>query len=475
MANTPTHTELVAQLQARWPEHRIGPGLARVRALCDLLGNPERSAPVIQVTGTNGKGSTAIVIDALLRAQGLRTGRTASPHLTDVTERICIDGEPIAPQTFDEIWAQVEPMVRMVDEQQIDGIPMTFFEVITGMAFAAFADAPVDVIILEVGMGGTWDASNVADAQVAVITPIDLDHTNHLGTTIAAIATEKAGIIKPDATAVIAGQQPEAARVLMERCAEVGAMPVLEGPGFGLFERQRAVGGQVLRINTAGGPVGDLHLPLHGEHMAANAAQAVAAVEAFLGGHPLEAEVISDAFSALEAPARLELMRTSPSVVVDTAHNPHGVRATLAAAEEAYGFQPLIGVVAMMRDKDIDTVLDLLSQTLDRIVVTTVSSTDRGMPVAELVEVAEGIFGTARVDSAPTMDQALELALSIADQTGASAGVLVIGSVIAAGEARAILLPGKLREQAEAAHDSILRVGPTRADVPSLSESESDW
>ena len=475
MAKTPTHDELCNQLVQRWPEHRIGPGLARVQALCDLLGNPERSAPVIQITGTNGKGSTALMIDALLRAQGLRTGRTASPHLVDVTERICIDGEPIASDVFDELWQQIEPMVAMVDEQKIDGIRMTFFEVITGLAFAAFADAPVDVIILEVGMGGTWDASNVADAQVAVITPIDLDHTQHLGTTLEEIATEKAGIIKQGATAVIAGQQPEAARILMERCAEVAAEPVLEGPGFGVLDRARAVGGQVLRLNTASGPVGDVHLPLHGEHMAHNAALAVAAVEAFMGGKGLDAEVITEGLGQVEAPARLELMRSNPAIVLDTAHNPHGVRATLAAALEAHAFQPMIGVVAMMRDKDVETVMGLLAEGLDRIVVTSISSTERGMPVDDLAELAEAAFGESRVDQAPTMDAALDLAMSLADQAGPTAGVLVIGSVIAAGEARAILLPGKQREQREAQAEQMLRVGPTRADLPSLSESESDW
>lgn len=469
-----SHQQLVDHLVARWPEHRIGPGLARVQALCDLLGNPERSAPVIQVTGTNGKGSTAAMVDTLLRSQGLRTGRTASPHLVDVTERICIDGEPISAELFDETWRQIEPMVRMVDDQQIDGIPMTFFEVITVMAFAAFADAPVDVMILEVGMGGTHDASNVADAQVAVITPIDLDHTHYLGDSIEQIAAEKSGIIKSGSTAVITGQQPEAARTLMERCAEVGAEPVLEGPGFGLLERALAVGGQVLRINTASGPLGDIHLPLHGEHMAHNAALAVAAVEAFMGGHGLDPDVITDGLAAVEAPARLELMHRSPAVVVDTAHNPHGVRATLAAAVEALGFEPMIGVLAMMRDKDVDTVVGLLGEAMDHVVVTTISGTDRALPVEEVAEVAEGVFGS-RVDRAATMSDALDLAMLLADQAGPTAGVLVIGSVIAAGEARAILLPGKLREQQEAAADAMLRVGPTRADVPSLSESESEW
>ncbi|MGA4669568.1 bifunctional folylpolyglutamate synthase/dihydrofolate synthase [Propionibacteriaceae bacterium Y1923] len=469
-----THEEITAQLVSRWPENRVAPSLGRIQALCDLLGNPERSAPVIHLTGTNGKGSTAAMIDALLRSQGLRPGRVSSPHLVDITERICIDGEPVSDEVFDEAWEQIEPLVAMVDEQLIDGVAMTFFEVMIGLSFAIFADAPVDVMILEVGMGGTWDATNVADAQVAVITPIALDHTHLLGRTIAEIAAEKAGIIKPGATAVIAAQDPEAAAVLMARVAEVGALPVLEGPGFGVLERQRAVGGQLLRLQTGAGPVGDIHLPLHGEHMADNAALAVAAVEALMGGTALTPEVIVDGLAAVQAPARLELIRRSPAIVLDTAHNPHGVRATLAGAAEAYGFSPMIGVVAMMRDKAVDEVLGLLAEVLDQVVVTKVASTDRGVPVDDLEDLAQGVFGAQRVERADTMAAALDRAATLADQAGPSAGVLVVGSVIAAGEARAILLPGRGDEQREAEHDALLRVGPTRADM-GLDDAEETW
>ena len=227
--NPDRHADVVAELRQRQPEHQIGPSLARIRALTELLGDPQRSAPVIQITGTNGKGSTAIMIDALLRAQGLRTGRYASPHLSDLTERISIDGRPISVDVFDQTWDQIRPYVTMVDAQRIDGLAMTFFEVLTGMAFAVFADAPVDVMVLEVGMGGSWDATNVADAAVAVVTPIGLDHTDYLGESLAEIATEKAGIIKEGSVAVLAGQEPEAARVLVEHCATVGALMVREG------------------------------------------------------------------------------------------------------------------------------------------------------------------------------------------------------------------------------------------------------
>ncbi|MGJ6981527.1 bifunctional folylpolyglutamate synthase/dihydrofolate synthase [Aestuariimicrobium soli] len=430
------HQAIVEALYARWPENRIAPSLGRMRAICDLLGNPERSAPVIQITGTNGKGSTAAMIDALLRSAGLRTGRMASPHLQDVAERILIDGEPITVERFDELHEELAPLVEIVDGQLIDGVRMTAFELYTAMGFAAFADAPVDVMILEVGMGGSWDATNVADALVAVITPIDLDHTHILGSTTVEIAKEKSGIIKAGATAVLAGQTPEVAQVLLDRCAAVGAAPVLEGPGFGLVQREVALGGQVIRIETSDGPLGGLHLPLHGAHMASNAALAVAAAEAFFGGKGLTPDVIADGLAATAIPARLEVVRREPTIVLDTAHNPHGVRATLAATQEAFGFDPLIGVVAMMRDKDSAGVLDLFAEVMDRIVVTTVQSSSRAHTPDELAALAEEAFGAGRVESRDTMVDALERAVQLADEAGEGAGVLVVGSFIAAGEAR---------------------------------------
>lgn len=432
------HAQIVDELIGRWPEHRIAPSLGRIQALMDLLGSPEKSAPVIQIAGTNGKGSTAIMVDALLRANGLRTGRFSSPHLVDVTERICIDGEPISHERFDELWADVKPYVEMVGSQQIDGVSMTFFEVITGLAYAAFADAPVDVMVIEVGLGGTWDATSVCEPHVSVVCPIDLDHTHILGDNLHDIAIEKAGIIKPGSTAVIAAQQEDAAEVLVERATEVGARMVLEGRDFALLERTPAVGGQLLRLQGAEGPVGDVHLPLFGEHMARNAALAMAAVESLLGGRALNPEVVIDGFAAVEAPARMELVRTSPSIVLDTCHNPHGSTATMAAMAENYAFNPMIGVVAMMADKDVDAVLRIFGEQMTTMICTRVSSTDRGLGVDELAERAAGILGADRVRKAPDVATALEIATLLADEEP-GAGVMVAGSVILAGEARAIL------------------------------------
>src|SRR3954470_7021669 len=438
---TQTHDEIVGTLTSRWPEHRIAPSLGRIKALTELLGDPQRAYPVIQLTGTNGKGSTAAMIESLLRATGLRTGRFTSPHVSSVNERIANDGQPISGRRFDELWRELEPYVEIVDDRAIDGISMTFFEIITGMAFAAFADAPVDVAVIEVGLGGTWDATNVADADVAVVTPIDYDHTHLLGDTLAEIAAEKAGIIKPGAQAILAGQSLEAAEVLLAHCAEVGALAQREGLDFGVLDRQLAVGGQLVRLNGAEGPVDDIFLPLHGAHQAANAAQALAAVEAFLGLKAVNPDVVREGFAQVRFPGRLEVVRTGPSVVLDAAHNPHGARATSAAITEAFGFNPLVGVVAVMADKDARGLLEVFEEVMNAVVVTSVASTSRGLPADALGELAAEVFGPERVTVAPRLDDALETAIALAEGEGAAApGVLVTGSVVLVGEARSLLV-----------------------------------
>ena len=435
-----SHATIVATLTRRWPEHRVAPSLGRIRALTELLGDPQTTYPVIHLTGTNGKGSTAAMIESLLRTAGLRTGRFTSPHVTAITERITIDGEPISDQRFDELWREIEPYVAMVDDLHIDGVPLTFFEIITAMAYAAFADAPVDVAVVEVGLGGTWDATNVADADVAVVTPIDLDHTHLLGETVEQIAAEKAGIIKPGAHAILAGQPLAAAEVLLQRCADVGALPQREGIDFGLIDRSVAVGGQLIRVNSAEGPVDDIFLPLHGAHQAANAAQALAAVEAFLGLKALNPDLVREGFAQVRFPGRLELVRRSPAVVLDAAHNPHGARAAALGVTEAFSFAPLIGVVAVMADKDAEGLLQVFEEVMNSVVITQVASTSRGMPAEELGELAAEIFGPERVRVVPRLDDAIETAVALAESDGVGApGVLVTGSVVAVGEARTLL------------------------------------
>ncbi len=348
--------EIERQILLRRPEHSIEPSLDRIRELTGLLGDPQRSYPVIHITGTNGKTSTARMAQTLLRARGLRTGLFTSPHLVSMRERISVDGEPLSAERFVEVYREIEPYLKLVDDNQ--PARLSFFEVLVGMAFAAFADAPVDAAVIEVGMGGTWDATNVADGAVAVITPVSIDHTEYLGDTVAAIAADKAGIIKPDAVAVI-GQQPvDAAAQLLRRAADVGASVAREGIEFGVLSRELAVGGQRLAIRGLLGEYHDLFLPLFGAHQAANAACALAAVEAFSGGAgspdggsddlaagtagtqalrgtvALDADLVAEAFAMMASPGRLEIVRRSPLVLVDSAHNPAGMAATAAALAE---------------------------------------------------------------------------------------------------------------------------------------------
>ena len=284
--------EVQEAILARTPEHDLEPSLDRIAAVMELLGDPQRAFPVIHVTGTNGKTSTTRMIERLLREMGLSTGRFTSPHLHDIRERIALNGEPIPAEKFVAAYDDVLPFIEMVDTRSVaEGGPrMTYFEVVVAVAYAAFADAPVDVAVVEVGMGGSWDATNVVDGQVAVVTPIAIDHERFLGSSVEDIATEKSGIIKPGAVAVIGLQEPEVAEILLERGREVEATLAFEGNDFGILTRDVAVGGQQLSIRGLGGDYDELFLPLHGPHQGHNAAVALAAVEAFVGGgqHRLE-------------------------------------------------------------------------------------------------------------------------------------------------------------------------------------------
>lgn len=435
-----------AELYARWPETRLDPSLDRMNALMDILGEPQRTYPAIHLTGTNGKTSTARMIDDLLRAFDLRTGRYTSPHVQDVTERISLDGAPVSAERFVETYREVAPYLAMVDQAQPHR--MSFFEVVTAMAYAAFADAPVDAAVVEVGMGGRWDATNVVDASVAVVTPVALDHTERLGGTPGEIAVEKAGVIKKDATAVVAQQPPEAARVLLGRAVEVGATVAREGMEFGVLRRETAVGGQLLTLRGLGGEYPDVFLPLHGEHQAHNAVVALAAVEAFFGvgperARPLDIDTVRTAFAGVTSPGRLEVVRSSPAVVLDAAHNPSGAAATAAAVSEAFAFTRLVGVVGTSRDKDVKGLLAAFEPVLTEVVVTQ-NSTPRAMPADDLAALAVEVFGADRVRVEPRLDDAIEAAVELAEEDGGlpGAGVLVTGSVITVGEAR-LLLGGK--------------------------------
>src|SRR5215469_1127427 len=357
--------EVEREIFARRPEHRIDPTLDRIAMLASLLGDPQRSFQVVHVTGTNGKTSMARMIDSLLRERGLRTGRFTSPHLISVRERITIDGAPLSADRFIELYDEILPYVQLTDERQ--PVPLSFFEVLTGMMFAAFADAPVDVAVIEVGRGGRWDASNVADGAVAVVGPVAMDHMQYLGDTLEAIATEKAGIIKPGAVAILAQQQLAAAEVLLAKAASVGATVAREGIEFGVVAREIAIGGQQLVLQGLRGTYADVYLPLFGAHQAGNAACALAAVEAFAGvsdSEVLDPDLVRAGFAKVSSPGRLEVLRRSPTVIADAAHNPAGMAATMEAVTESFGFTRVIGVLAVSEDKDVAGVLAELEPVL---------------------------------------------------------------------------------------------------------------
>jgi len=524
--------EIERAIISRRPEHSIDPTLDRIIALVDMLGDPHRAYPVVHLTGTNGKTSTARMTERLLRARGLRTGLFTSPHLTSIRERICIDGEPLSAAQFIAAYEDIEPYLDLVDASQSSRL--SFFEVLVGMAFATFADTPVDVAVIEVGIGGFWDNTNVADGAVAVLTPIAIDHVRWLGDTVEKIATEKSGIIKPGAIAVIGQQLPAVTQILLRRAAEVGATPVREGAEFGVLRRELAVGGQRVDIRGLLGDYDDLFLPLFGAYQAGNLACAIAAVEAFAradatdsqfsqtgslgsqadlagqaraalalvppGGRPqvngvdhggaeletgqlrdlgrededfddtddvlgerdrsdtpgtagqagpLDLTLVREAVAEMSSPGRLEIVRRSPVVIVDAAHNPAGMAATVAALSEAFTFDALIAVLSISADKDIAGILDELEPVATQVVATR-NVSGRAMDADDLADAAQAVFGADRVTVTPRLDEAIEVAVGLADEADADSGggpggavVLIAGSVITAGEARTLLRRGR--------------------------------
>ena len=447
--------EAEQEILARRPEHAIEPSLDRITALTELLGDPQRAYPVIHITGTNGKTSTARMVETLLRVRGLRTGLFTSPHLSSIRERICVDGVPLSAERFADAYDEVQPYLALVDQSQ--PAALSFFEVLTAMAFAVFADAPVDAAVIEVGVGGTWDATNVADGAVAVVTPISLDHERYLGNSVTSIAGEKAGIIKPGAVAVLAQQPLDAAEVLLRRVAEVGATVAREGLEFGVTSRELAVGGQLLGVRGLLGSYDDLFLPLFGPHQAANAACALAAVEAFSQvPDGLDEDLVRAAFQAVTTPGRLEVVRRSPVMIVDSAHNPAGMAVSMAAVTEAFGFGALVAVLAVSADKDVPGILAEMEPVVSTLVATQ-NSASRSMDADELAGLAAEVFGPDRVVAATRLDDAIDTATGLADEAEAGdgpglggAGILITGSTATAGEARTLLgAPGTAGQVAE--------------------------
>ena len=422
-------------LLARWPETRIAPTTERIAALVDILGSPQLTYPTIHIGGTNGKTTTSRMIDALLFAHGLRTGRFTSPHLETYRERIAINGEPIDPKelifSYNDIAAYLDLMDTKFEH------PISFFEAITALAFAAFAEHPVDVGVIEVGMGGEWDATNVVDADVSVLMPIGFDHMEYLGNTLHEIASTKAGIIKEGGFVVLAQQEPEAAKELIRKAAEVGADVVREGVEYSVASRAVAVGGQLITIQGIHDTYDEIFLPLHGRHQAANAASALVAVEAFFGDQPLDIDAVRAGFAAVTSPGRCEVVHRDPTVILDAAHNPHGAKAIAETIQSEFTFDEVTGIVALMADKDARGILQALEPVMNQVIVTT-NSAARSMSVSDLEKLANEVFGADRVFSQPTLAEAIEKAIkdSVRPLSEESLAILITGSVVTVGEAR---------------------------------------
>ena len=444
-----------ALLLARAGETQVELRLDATRRACEVLGDIHTAAPTITVTGTNGKTSTARMLDSLITAHDLRVGRFTSPHMHSVTERISVDGAPVDIPTFVRIYDEIAPYLDIIDAQleSEDRPKLTYFEALTVLAFAVFADAPVDVVITEVGMGGQWDSTNVADAQVCVFTKIGLDHQAFLGGTIEAIAATKAGVLDrsvdpspaPEPVAVTAVQDEAAQTVLDSEAERREIALVAEDRDFRLLDRQRAVDGQLITVQGRRDVYADVFVPLHGSHQAHNAAVAVVAAEAFLGTEdkPLNQETVAEGLAQVTSPGRAELVRTGPSVVVDGAHNPDAAHVLAETLDEAFDFDYVVMVLAMLGDKDFDGVLEELHRSADVFVVSETLSA-RALPVDKLAEVArewadeDSVIVTSDINAA--LMKAIDLATGVAAK---SPGIVVTGSLYTVAEARLLLGKGE--------------------------------
>ena len=442
--------EVEREIMRRPPEHNTtNLDLDRMNLMLDVLGHPEESFRVIHVTGTNGKGSTARMAEAICRAYGMRTGLYTSPHLERINERIAIDGQSLSDDDFVDTWDQVKDLVDLVDmKMEQAGKPrMSFFEVLTAMAIWKFADAPVDVAVVEVGMGGAWDATNVLNADAAVIGPVDMDHMQWLGDTVEQIAAEKAGIIKPGCTAVI-GLQPheQAVMPILEEAAERNHARMLrDGYEMEVVSRAPAVGGQLVTLRTPLGEYAEIPVAKFGEHQAHNALAALAAAEAVIPvSGQLNADIVSEALGGVKVPGRIEQVRTSPTIIIDGGHNVNAAEALRAAIEENYDFTQLVGVIAMMGDKQVEEYLGVLEPLLSHVVVTENSWRERVMSAKDLEQVAVRVFGRDRVTCEPDLPDAIQTAVNMVDAedelgVGYGHGVLICGSFVTAGDARTML------------------------------------
>jgi dihydrofolate synthase / folylpolyglutamate synthase len=407
------------------PARRTAPTLDRMRALCELLGDPHRAYPVVHLTGTNGKGSTARMLTALLTAHGLTTGTYTSPHLETLNERMAWNGEPIPDEALAEHLLSIEPLERHL------GVELTHFEVLTAAAFTWFADLAVDVGVIEVGLGGRWDATNVSDGQVAVVTNIGLDHAEVIGPTLREIAEEKSGIVKPGATLILGERRPDLAAPFQARGAsEVWRRDV----EFGCVRNVVAHGGRVFDLQTPGASYDDVFVPLHGPHQGDNAACAVAAAEAFFG-RTLDQGVVADAMGAVQIPGRFEIAGRAPLTVLDGAHNPDGAAALARTLGEDFsGRTPTVVVVGFTLGRDPAEMLTTMGVPVSARAICCRPPHPRGLPAAEVADAARAVGFDAEV--ADSVRGAVDRARDLAGRDGF---VLVTGSLYLVGEARAAL------------------------------------
>jgi len=419
-------------LLARIPENKLRPRLEPTRRAVELLGDPQKAYRVIHVTGTNGKTSTTRFIERILREHGLRTGRFTSPHLVHLNERMSIDGEPVSNEVLFEVWNDISPILEMVDaELEAAGdTKLTFFEALAVLGFAVFADAPVDVLVLEVGMGGEWDSTNVADGDVAVFTPVALDHMERLGNTIAEIAKTKSGIIKQDALVVSSTQTGEALDVISAKAKSTAESLKVLGDDFAVVRKSVDGNGQRITIKGLAGTYNDLFLPLFGSYQADNLALAIAAVESFLGGgeSPIHDEILRIAVADASSPGRLQVVDRKPLTIIDAAHNPNGAQSLANALDEYFGAPKAIGIIGVLGDKDARGLLEALHGSFDEVILTR-STSPRALEPEALADIAVEFF--ERVSVAPDLESALNQARESVEQDGA---IVITGSVSMAGD-----------------------------------------
>ena len=422
--------QVEAELLTRIPENKLRPRLEPTKRAVDLMGDPQKSYRVIHITGTNGKTSTTRIIERILREMGLRTGRFTSPHLVRLNERMALDGQPVSDERLFEVWTDITPVLEIVDAdlEAAGDTKLTFFEALAAFGFAVFADAPVDVLVLEVGMGGEWDSTNVADGDVAVFTPISIDHAERLGNTVTEIAKTKSGIIKPGAFVVTSPQESEALKVLQDKAGDIADHFVQFGKEFEATDIRVEPGGQRFNVRGLAREYNDLFIPLHGEHQAQNAAVAIAAVEAFVGGgtHPIVDDVIRAALADVSSPGRLQVIDREPLTILDAAHNPGGAVTLAKALKDNFGSPRAVGVFSMLAEKDAEHFFETLQGSFERVVITQ-SSSPRAVLVEDLATVAGNYF--KQVDTAPNAKAALQLA-----KTFELEAIVVAGSISLAGD-----------------------------------------